>query len=81
MSTFDKSYYVGTYGELIIQTNYPKKIVDALENFFKKNTNLEELDLKQLSEIVNKKNKCQLTVIKNLEMTKQINKSIIDQIE
>jgi len=36
-STFDKSYYVGTYGDLIVQTQYPQQIVKMLDSFFKKN--------------------------------------------
>lgn len=76
---FDKAYYVGTYGDLIIQTSYPKQLVHLLDNFFKKNTTLENLDISELSAIVNKKNKMKLTVIKNLEMAKQINKTILNQ--
>ena len=80
-STFDKSYYVGTYGEIIVQTKYPKILVESMDNFFKNNKSIQKLDLKQLSDIVNKKVKIKLTVIKNLEMAKQINHSIISQIE
>ena len=76
---FDKGFYVATYGDLIIQIQYPDKLVSALEEFFKKNTTLENLDLKNLSDIVNKKLKIKLTVIKNLQMAKQINQSIISQ--
>jgi hypothetical protein len=81
LSQFDKSYYVGTYGQTIVQVQCPKKIVDELELFFKKNQTIEDLNLKELSDIVNKKVKVQLTVIKNLSMAQQINKSIISQIE
>jgi hypothetical protein len=80
-SQFDKSYYVGTYGETIVQLQYPKKMVDELDKFFKKNKSIEDLNLKDLSDLVNKKIKVQLTVIKNLAMAEQINKSIISQIE
>jgi phosphoglycolate phosphatase-like HAD superfamily hydrolase len=79
-SDFDKSYYVGTYGALIVQTNYPKKLVKLLDIFFKKNKSLKNFNLKELSDIVNRKVKIKLTVIKNLEMAKQINKSILNQI-
>ncbi|NQV91199.1 hypothetical protein HQ489_01885 [Candidatus Woesearchaeota archaeon] len=79
ISSFDKSYYVGTYGDLIIQTQYPEEIVKNLDHFFRKNKSLEDFDLKELSDIVNKKVEIKLTVIKNLAMAKQINKSIIDQ--
>ena len=78
---FDRNYYVGTYGDIIVQSHYPEKFVKLLDNFFLKNKTLENLDLKELSDIVNKKIKIDLTVIKNLEMAKQINKSIISQIE
>jgi len=79
MSSFDKSYYVGTYGNLVVQTQYPEEIVKNLDHFFRKNKTIEDLDLKELSDIVNKKVGIKLTVIKNLAMAKQINKSIIDQ--
>ncbi len=81
LSTFDKSYYVATYGETIVQVHYPKIIVDSLEKFFKKNKIVEDMDLGELSKIANKKKEIKLTVIKNLAMAKQINKSIISQIE
>ena len=45
----------------------------------KKNKTLEGLDLKQLSDIVGEKIEIKMTVIKNLEMAKQINKSILSQ--
>ncbi|MBT7368679.1 hypothetical protein HN814_10790, partial [Candidatus Woesearchaeota archaeon] len=81
LSSFDRGYYVATYGDLIVQTQYPKKIVDQIDVFFKKTKKIEDLNLHKLSEIVNQKIKIKLTVIKNLEMAKQINKSIIDQIK
>lgn len=80
-STFDKSYYVATYGETIVQSHYPKEIVEEMDKYFKKNRTIENLNLQKLSDIVNKKVKIQITVIKNLSMAKQINKSIISQIE
>lgn len=78
-SSFDKSYYVGTYGQLVVQTQYPEEIVKDLDSFFRKNKTIKDFDLKQLSDIVNRNVEIKLTVIKNLAMAKQINKSIIDQ--
>lgn len=78
-SSFDKSYYVGTYGELVIQSQYPKEIVEALDKFFKRNRTIQELNLSELSEIANKPIEIKLIVIKNISMAKQINKSILDQ--
>nr|MBA4404679.1 hypothetical protein [Nanoarchaeum sp.] len=80
-SSFDKSYYVGTYGETIVQVQYPKILVNALDKFFNKNKSLSDLDLDSLLKIVNKKVKINMTVIKNLEMAKQINNSILSQIK
>ena len=80
-SSFDKSYYVGTYGDLIVQTTYPKKLVKELDLFFKANRSLEKLDLSKLLDIVNQQMPMKLTVIKSLEMAKQINKSIISQMD
>lgn len=80
-STFEKSYYVATYGDMIVQTQYPEKTVKRLDSFFKKNKSLKDLDLVELSNIINSKIEVKLTVIKNLSMAKQINKSIISLIE
>jgi len=80
-STFEKAYYVGTYGDMVIQTQYPDEIVKKLDNFFKKNKSLKDLDMVELSNIVNSKTKTKLTVIKNLSMAKQINKSIMSLID
>ena len=80
-SSFDKSYYVGTYGELIVLTQYHADIVRELDLFFKRNKNLKEFDLAELSEIVNKKREVKLTVINNLAMAKQVNNSILSQLE
>ena len=81
ISRIDREYYVGTYGDIIVQAHYPKEILDAMDSFFKKTKDMENLDLTELSKIVNKKTRVKLTVIKNLAMAKQINQSIISQIE
>ncbi len=80
-SSFDRGHYLGTYGDLIIQSQYPDNLVKQLDKFFKKNKTLEKLDLLQLSKLVNMKVEVKLTVIKNLAMAKQMNKSIIQQIK
>ncbi|MFA5084732.1 MAG: hypothetical protein WC475_05160, partial [Candidatus Paceibacterota bacterium] len=80
-SSFDKSYYVGTYGDLVIQTQYPENIVKEFDNFFKKHRTAQDLDLAELSDIVNKKREVKLTVIKNLAMAKQINNSILSELD
>lgn len=78
-SSFDKSYYVGTYGDLVVQSRYPEELVKLLDSFFKRNKSLSDLDLADLSEIVNKKIEVKLTVIKDINMAKQINHSITSQ--
>jgi len=80
-SSFDKTYYVGTYGETIVQVHDPPEIVNDLEKFFRKNKTIEDLDLNELSEIVNRKQEVKLTVIKNVAIAQQINKSIIALME
>lgn len=79
-SQFDKSYYVATYGDLVVQTQYPQDLVKELDSFFKKNKSFEKFNLKELSDIVNKKISIKLTVNKNLNMAKQINQSILKEI-
>jgi hypothetical protein len=78
-STFDHTYYVGTYGQLVLQTQYPKDIAKDIEKFFRKNKRIEDLDLRELSAIVHRACTVKLTVIKNFAMAQQINKSIMDQ--
>jgi len=80
-SEFDNSYHVGTYGDLIVQAHYPKELVKEINAFFRNSKSFEDMDVKKLHDIVSKKTKIKLTVIRNLEMAKQINRSIIEQIE
>jgi len=80
-SSFDKSYYVGTYGDLIVQSQYPQELVKELDLFFKKNNSLKNLDLSELSEIVNRKRKLKMTVIRNKAMAQRINKSLLSQFQ
>jgi hypothetical protein len=77
LKNIDKSYYVGTYGNMIIQTYYPDKLVKALDEFFVNNKDLEKLNLHLLAEIVNMPLSVELTVIRNPEMARQISESII----
>ena len=79
-SSFDKEYSVATYGELVVQTIYPKEIINELDSFFKKTRSLEDLDLNKLANITNKKIEIKLTVSRNINLAKQINSSIISQI-
>ncbi|MGV8086920.1 MAG: hypothetical protein ACP5N1_04775 [Candidatus Woesearchaeota archaeon] len=79
LSKIDREYYVGTYGDIIVQAHYPKEILDLLDKYFKKNKNIENLDLTELSNIINRKIPVKLTIIKNLQMAKQINNSILSQ--
>ena len=79
-SQFDKSYYIATYGDLVVQTQYPLDLVKEMHLFFKKHKSLEKFNLKELSDIVNKKINIKLTVNRNINMAKQINQSILKEI-
>lgn len=79
LSQFDRSYYVATYGDLVVQTQYPKNLIENLDKFFKKNKKLKDLNLKELSDIVNKKIEMKLSVNKNINMAKKINQSILGE--
>jgi hypothetical protein len=76
----DKGYYVGTYGDLVINATYPAQVVRELDRFFSTNTSLVGLDISELLRIVKQDVPVKLTVIKNLELAKQINGSIIAQV-
>jgi hypothetical protein len=75
-ASFDKGYTVATYGELIVQVQYPQRFIKELDAFFKSNTTMEDLELQRLSQIVNRKTPVKLTVIRNPSMAQQINASI-----
>jgi hypothetical protein len=79
-SSFDKSYYVGTYGEWILQAIYPDDLVKSLDKFFQNNNSLDKLDLKKLSDIVHTPREMKLTILKNKQIAQQINKSIISSL-
>lgn len=79
-SVFDENMYIGTYGDLILQTEFPLALSKKLSNFFNKNKNLKTLDLISLTEIAKEKFNLKLTVIKNKAMVEYINESIIDKI-
>jgi hypothetical protein len=81
VSSFDKSYYIGTYGPLIFQAKYPDRIVKRLDSFFRRNQDISNLDLSELSNIANSKIKIKMTIIRNLEMAKQINASIFSKMD
>ena len=78
---FDRGYYVGTYSDMILQVRCPPELAKRLDNFFKKNKSLEDFDLQELSAITSKKELIKITVIKNAEMAKQINKSILSEMD
>ncbi len=77
MSLFERSYSIGTYGEMIVQIKYSEKILKKIDKFFKENKSIETFNLSNLLKIVNEKEEVTLTVIRNAEMAKQINKSIL----
>ncbi len=78
-ASFEKEYLVGTYGDLVVQSRYPPEIVSLLDRCYKKTKSLEKLDINEFSEIINLKIEIKLSVTKNLNMAKQINHSIISQ--
>lgn len=78
---FDNTYHVGTYGDLIIQAKYPKNLINKIDSFFKKTKSFVDMDIKSLHDVISAKTEIKLTVIKNLDMAKQINKTIIEQLK
>lgn len=78
-TSFDRSHYIGTYGDLIVEATYPKEVVAALDEFYHENTSMDKLDLKQLRDIVNMNAPLKLTVIKNKKMAEHVNASIMEQ--
>lgn len=77
-TTFDKTYLIGTYGDIIVQIKLPEEIIIKIDNFFKKHQSIDSYNLSELLKIIKSKQKISMTVIKNLEMAKHINKSILN---
>lgn len=80
-STFDKGYHVGTYGDIVVHTTLPPKLINSIDNFFHTNKSVETLNLNALSKIIESKIPVKLTVIKDAQMAKHIRQSILSQID
>lgn len=78
---FDENIYIGTYGDIILQTELSKELTKKLKMFFKKQKSLEKLDLIKLNKIAKEKNNLKLLIIKNKGMANHINESIINKIK
>jgi hypothetical protein len=77
---FDENMYIGTYGDLILQTEFPKSLTKKLSLFFKKQKDLTKLDLIKLNDISKESIFLKLTIIKNKAMANHINESIINKV-
>ena len=64
---FDNSYFVATYGDLIVQAHYPKNLVKKIDAFFRKTKNFETMNIKELHDIVSSKAQLLLTFVKGVE--------------
>ena len=73
--------YTGTYGELIVQVEYPKELHAQIEDIFNKTKSFEDFEISTLHDITSAQHEIKMTVIKNLNMAKQINQQIISCLE
>lgn len=81
MKSFDRTHVIGTYGEMLVQVQLTDDMARRLDAFFRKTKSLEDMNLLELTKIAETTTTVKMTVIRNEAMAKQINKSIIDQIE
>lgn len=77
----EENYYIGTYGDLIVQVYYPEKLHDKIKDLFKQAKKVDELNVTKLHDIITEKTHIEMTVIKNPSMARQINNDIISRIE
>ena len=77
----EDNYYIGTYGDLIVQVYYPKHLHEEINKLFEKTKKFDELNITKLHDIITTKTLIEMTVIKNIDMAKQINNNIINEIE
>ncbi len=68
---------IGTYDDMIVQLYQPKEIASEIDAFYRSVKRLEDIDLAKMSAIAKRKAEVKLTVIRNLEMARQIRESCL----
>lgn len=77
----DKSSYIVVFGDYIMQTFYPKTIVDKLERFYNKTKTLEDVDLNEIMVILTEKAEIKVTLIKNKIIAEKMRNDILRHFE
>ncbi len=64
---------IAVYGDEILEIRYGKELIDAMDNFFKKNKDFEKIDLTGFfKDVLNKKTKINVTLQKNSYIAEKI---------
>jgi hypothetical protein len=69
---FDKTISLNVIGDTIIQVKYPKKILDRLEDFYKKNSSTQEMSMSGITKLANEQCEIQFSVFKNAEIARSL---------
>ena len=77
--TKNKANYIVVFGDYVMQTYYPKDIIEKLEKFYKKTKQLEDIDLNEIMSILTLKRDIKVTLIKNREIANKVREDIIKQ--
>jgi hypothetical protein len=73
----DGACYMATCGDTVIQTYYPGKIVQKLEEFYAKTKKVSDVNWKELMDIVSEEIDMKVTVFKNPEIAHKIRTDIL----
>ena len=76
---YNRGCEIGTYGDMVIQTYWPQKIVDAMEEYFGRIERIEDLNLGGLIDIAKMKSDITVTVMRNSQIAKQIRLGFMKQ--
>lgn len=71
----DETIAVNTIGDTIIQVKYSKEIVNKVKKFFEKYSSVQEMSMKEITEIAHSKCEIKFIVFKNKTMAENFNKT------
>lgn len=73
----DNNKCFSVYGDLIIQTTYPQKIADAIDNIYKKTKGFESFDAHELIKILKSKIEIKVMIMKNPLVAQQLRQGVM----
>jgi len=75
----ETSDYFAVYNDFIIQTTYPKKLSQEINNIYNQTKDFQSFNIARLIKILRKKTKLKVTIMKNPVVAKQLRNSILSK--